>query len=138
MSLKPRKKRPPIIPTGEWIRDHLMLVGEDYAYSMWKQFSTYLILRGVTPPPSYQSFARYIWILKRLRLIQPTRIEYTPHGKPRQYYRLTPGAEFREEEWKNPQKILYGEKVALGRRRYRRRVLKLPPKPRGRPRRARE
>jgi len=132
-----RKKRPPIIKTGLWIRDHLMTVGEDYTYRMWQDFVFHLKSVGeyvpVTPYPSYQSFARYVWILKKIGLIEPTRIERSISGRPRQYYRIRPGMEY-SKAWENPQKALYGDKVVLGRRRYRKKILKLPPRPVGRPR----
>jgi len=140
---RPPRKRPAVtrwgvfVSTSLWIKEHLLEVGADYTYNMWVQFKDYLERRGICPPypaPSYQSFARYIWIMKKIGLIEPVGKERSKSGKPRVYYRIVPGKEKLEEPWANPQAYLYGEKVKLGKRRYGRRVLKRPPKPVGRPR----
>jgi len=132
------KPRTPTLPsTWGFIRTRLLLTRGDYTYRVWKEFSKYLIEEFGQRPPTYASFAKYWWILKRLGLIEPVgRPRQGPRGgKPRQFYRVVPGKEA-EDLWPdNPQYELYGEAVRLGRRRYRRRVLKVPPKKPGRPRR---
>lgn len=132
-ALKPRS---PTESTWEFIRTSLLISKGDYIYRVWKKFSRYLIEEFGMRPPTYPSFARYCWILKQLGLIEP----FGPprkgkSGKPRQFYRIVPGKESKDLWPLNPQYEVYGEAVRLGRRRYRRRVLKLPPKPVGRPRR---
>jgi hypothetical protein len=124
----PKTRRAPIIGTGVWIRNHLLTVGADYTYNMWKRFSEFLESQGVGPPPKYQSFAHYVWVLKEIGLIKPVERERGISGFPRTYYTIAPGREVDLEAWKNPQAKKYGKKVKLGRRRYRRRILKIPPK----------
>jgi len=132
--LKPRN--PAIPSTWRFIRTWLLVTGGDYCYRVWKAFSKSLVEEHGQRPPTYQSFSRYWWNLKQLGLIEPLgRPRKSKGGKPLQLYRVVPGRES-EKEWpKNPQFEMYGEKVRLGKRRYKRRVLGIPPLPSGRPRR---
>lgn len=129
------KPRAPTVSTWKFIRTRLLVTKGDYAYHVWKQFSKFLAEQYGQEPPTYLSFARYWWLLKELGLIEPVgRPKKSRRGKPRQLYRVVPGKES-EKLWpSNPQVQMYGESVRLGRRRYRRRILKVPPKPVGRPR----
>lgn len=134
-TLKPRA--PTMASTWGFIRSRLIVRRSDYAYRVWKEFSKYLVEEFGQRPPKYPSFAKYWWILKQLGLIEPIgRPRSGPKGgKPRQFYRVVPGKE-PEDLWPlNPQAELYGEAVRLGRRRYRRRILGVPPKKIGRPKR---
>jgi len=123
-----------ITNTWGFIRTRLLVTRSDYCYRVWHEFSRYLIEEFGQRPPTYASFAKYWWILKQLGFIEPIGPPRTGKGgKPRQFYRIVPGKE-PEDLWPgNPQYELYGEPVRLGRRRYRRRILKLPPKKPGRP-----
>jgi len=135
VALKPRT--PTLPSTWGFIRSRLLLTRGDYCYRVWQEFSKYLMEVFGQTPPTYASFAKYWWILKQLGLIEPVGLprKGPKGGKPRQFYRIVPGKE-PENLWPgNPQFELYGESVRLGRRRYRRRVLKIPPKRVGRPRR---
>jgi len=131
------KPRTPTLPsTVGFIRTRLLVTRGDYAYRVWQEFSRHLVETFGQRPPTYSSFAKYWWILKRLGLIEPVGpARPGKGGRPRQFYRVVPGKE-PEDIWPdNPQAELYGEAVRLGRRRYRRRILKVPPKRVGRPRR---
>jgi len=131
------KPRTPTLPsTGGFIRSRLLITKGDYAYRVWQAFSRLLVEVHGQKPPRYSSFAKYWWILKQLGLIEPigAPTRGPKGGRPRQLYRIVPGKE-PERLWPtNPQYEMYGEAVRLGRRRYRRRVLKIPPKGVGRPR----
>ena len=143
--LKPRA--PSGVSTAEFIRTRLRK--GDYCYRVWKEFSSYLIEQHGERPPKFSSFARYWWILHQIGLIEHIgRPKPMKRGRPAQLYHVVPGLEG-SPKWKNPQAefdILKGrlftdpatgEKIPvsrLGARRYRRRVLKLPPRRPGRPR----
>jgi len=147
VTLKPRA--PTIVSTAGFIRSRLLITKGEYCYRTWKEFSTYLVEIHNEKPPKFQSFARYWWILKELGLIEPVgRPKPGKSGRPTQFYRVVPGMED-SPLWKNPQAefdIIKGRiwldpvtkievpKTRLGARRYRRRVLKLPPRKPGRPR----
>ncbi|MEM2068459.1 MAG: hypothetical protein QXY32_01840 [Nitrososphaerota archaeon] len=90
--------------------------------------------------PSFSSFWRvHIYMLKRLGLIVPVRRERGPSGRPVTVYGVP--ARMRDSPlWRMNVQRVASERFGwrprhLGRRRYRRRVLGLPPLPRGRPRR---
>lgn len=130
MALKPRS---PQISTWRFIRTRLLVTGGDYCYGVWRAFKAYLERVHGMEAPEYRSFARYWWLLKKLGFIEPFRRVRGKAGKPRVLYRIVPGKED-ERLWpSNPQAYVYGDRVRLGRRRYRRRVLKIPPLPIGRP-----
>lgn len=132
VALKPR--RPDRASTWRFIRTRLLTTGGDYCYHVWQLFCEELIEVHNMKPPKYESFKKYWYVLKKLGLIEPVGKPIKgKSGKPRQLYRIVPGKED-ERMWpSNPQAALYGDKVKLGRRRYRRRVLKIPPLPVGRP-----
>ncbi len=96
--------------TGMAIREFLLKVGEAYPYWFYRCF------KKVKPSTSYQSVARYFYILRRLGLIEPTRVEPSRSRFPRHYFRIVPGRED-DPAWFHPQEVLYPE-TALGARRY--------------------
>lgn len=113
------EERPGKPYTGLWIRSYLMRVGRDYVYNIWRNLVKQLEEYGYKYP-SYQSFRKYMRVLRKLNLIRQVRVEERGYGFPRVYYELVPENVDRIDLWINPQKALYGEKVALGKRRYRR------------------
>jgi len=130
MALQPRS---PQISTWRFIRTRLLITGGDYCYGVWRAFKDYLEQVHGMKAPRYSSFAKYWWVLKKLGFIEPFMRVRGKAGIPRVLYRVVPGKED-ERLWpSNPQVELFGDRVRLGRRRYRRRVLKVPPKPVGRP-----
>jgi len=72
-------------PVGIFIRQRLMEVGEDYPYRMWKAYC--IETERVIPA---RSFYVYIYWLKELGLIEPSRSSKSKKGFDRVYYRLTP------------------------------------------------
>lgn len=127
-------------PKAEWIRGHLMSVGSDYAYNMWKRYREFVeaarLMGAMIRPCNYQSFARYVNLLKKLGLI---RLAETKPSRPRSraYYELNPD-KIDSPEWGHPYQALY----PITQTSYRR-IRGLPVKtkalktrrPRGRPRR---
>lgn len=102
---------PLIHPTSLFIRDYLLSHGEGYAQEVWRDLKK---ARGGLHVCTYDSFKRnYIYILKKLGLIEPTRTEVAvdrdgePHPEwyRRKYYRIVPGREGLTDEWTNPQKV---------------------------------
>ena len=104
--------------TGLWIREYLKRVGMDYEYNIWRTLVKTLAKYGYKYP-SYQSFRKYMRVLRKLNLVRVVKEEHRGYGFPRRYYALVPENIDRDDLWINPQKALYGIKVALGRRRYR-------------------
>jgi len=92
-------------PKAEWIRGYLLTFGGGYPYGMWREYRFFAGRIGV-PAGSYASFARSIWILKRLGLIRPVRVEPRPRGLPRTYYSITPGMEY-SPIWMRPEQYMY-------------------------------
>lgn len=103
MAWEDRSKRPTV---GEWIRNYLIRVGEDYVYSMWTEYKEDMQGRRLKPA-SYDTFRRYIHMLKTLDLVRNVFRETGTFGK--SYYSITPGSEH-DPRWRNFQKALYGEK----------------------------
>ena len=98
---------PYIYPTSLFIRDYLLKHGEGYAQEIWRELKKVRKKAGISTG-SYDSFKRnYIYILKKLGLIEEVRRESVP-GHPewheRRYYRIVPGKEALIDEWINPQK----------------------------------
>ncbi|MEM1522291.1 MAG: hypothetical protein QXU69_04655 [Thermofilaceae archaeon] len=92
-------------PKAEWIRGYLLMFGSGYPYGMWREYRVFAERLGINPG-SYTSFARYIWILKRLGLIVPIRVEPRPRGLPRTYYSVAPGMEG-SPIWRRPEQHMY-------------------------------
>ncbi|MEM4429674.1 MAG: hypothetical protein QXM08_00740, partial [Thermofilaceae archaeon] len=57
-------------PKSEWIRGYLLTFGKGCPYEMWKRYCEFAERLGIRPG-SYISFARHVWLLKRLGLIEP-------------------------------------------------------------------
>jgi hypothetical protein len=57
------------ISTGCWIRDHLLQIGKDYPYNMWKLFKAQMKSFNYKPP-CYLSFSKYIYMLEKLGLLR--------------------------------------------------------------------
>ena len=56
---------------GLWIKNHLLEVGQDYVYSMHIRWKGFIEEAGLNiKAGTYQSFRTYIYVLKRLGLIQ--------------------------------------------------------------------
>ncbi len=91
-------------PKAEWIRGYLLTFGEGYPYGMWKTWKEFAEQIRIKPG-TYTSFARYMWILKKLGLIIPSRTEVTK-GIPRTYYIIKPGMED-SPIWVRPTQTLY-------------------------------
>jgi hypothetical protein len=140
-------RRGPQPGSGDFIKSHLQHAGEDYIYHAYKAFCQSLKAIGQRGP-SYDSFRKYWWTCAEMNLIEFVREQPIGNLEPRRYYRLV-RSNINNEAWQNPQAALdlrtgrtipdpaTGKPVPvsrLGRRRYRRRVLGLPPKRVGRPR----
>lgn len=140
-------KRGPQPGTADFIKSHLQRTGEDYIYHAYKVFCEKLRAIGQRCS-SYDSFRKYWWICAQMDLIEFVREQPIGNLQPRRYYRLV-RSNINSKVWQNPQAGLdlrmgrttpdpaTGKMVPvsrLGRRRYRRRVLKVPPLARGRPR----
>lgn len=122
-----------LVPTGEFIRDHLLEEGEDYPYNVWKEllekrarvYGIFNVLElrdkrteevrdalenhGVKVG-SYQNVRNYFYWLRELGLIEKSREESSEKAnlEPRKYYKVVEGKED-AEEWANPRKALYPE-----------------------------
>lgn len=140
------KTRKPWHSTGKFIKDYLLGVGEDYPYSIWMELCEWLKQRG-EPCPKYHSFRRYWYCLTELNLVEFVREEKWKSPFLRKYYRVVE-ENIDSEDWGNPQRALdfikgrvwtdplTGKKIpitSLGGRRYRTKILGLPPRKRGRP-----
>lgn len=97
--------------TGLAIREFLLAVGEGYPYWFYRCF------KKVKPTTSYQSVARYFYILRKLGLIEFVREEPSNSRFPRKYFRIVPGRED-DPAWLHPQEELYPE-TRIGGKRYR-------------------
>lgn len=139
-------KRKPIPGTGDFIKNHLQAVGEDYCYKVYKLFCEVLQKEGQRCPV-YPSFRKYWWILTKLGLIEVVRRETGERRMLISIYQLVP-ENVDSAAWQNPQAARDIEKgrfwvdpvtrdrvpvSRLGKRRYARRVLGRPPGSPGRP-----
>lgn len=135
------KAHPPSESTAIFIRHLLLKKSPRYVLEMHKLWCKHLERLGMKPP-RYDSFCRYVRVVAQAGLIrltsQPKGVDiYKGNLKPvpRKYYELVPSRVNDLEKWRNPQVVVYGEKMRLGARRYSRRVLHLPRKTEvGRPR----
>jgi len=92
-------------PKSEWIRGYLLTFGEGYPYEMWKRYCEFARYLGIRPG-TYISFARHMWLLKRLGLIRPVKIKPRPGGFPKKVYRIVPGMED-SPLWRRPMQAMY-------------------------------
>jgi hypothetical protein len=92
---------------GVWIRGHLLDVGEDYLYGMWKRFLEFCDFAhemGVRYPKNdYGDFLTYIWVLEREGLVRLVREEFYRPRVPRRFYSLVMG-QFDTDLWLNPRR----------------------------------
>ena len=136
--MQSKPMHPPSESTAAFIRVHLLKVKKDYPYNMWrlwKQHLNHLNFRH----PTYASFRKYVYVLKRAKLIRKTSSPSNmvkPHGNLRplepSFYELVPHMINNNNVWANPQVAIWGEKMRYGKRKYRRKILGLPPSKRGR------
>lgn len=131
---------------------YLRRVGEASGRGMYRIYKRTALERGYVPG-KYKSFARTLFYLTYLGLIAVVGRRPIPgRGVMETVYRITPkGMRTPPEDpvWSNPAPRYYLDKniiyvdpatgkpipiVSLGTRRYRRKIKKIPPKPRGRPR----
>lgn len=98
--------RPWVYPTGLFIRDYLLKHGEAYAQEIWRALKVARKSVGLSAC-TYQSFrTNYIYVLKKLGLIEPVRTERVRKGWFRRvYYRIVPGRE-NDPRWGCPQGAL--------------------------------
>jgi len=140
------QKRGPHPGTGDFIKDYMQRVGEDYIYNTYRAFCKFLENKG-QQCSSYASFRTYFYVCTKMDLIEFVREEPVGNLIPRRYYRLVK-RNLKSKSWANPRAALdlrkgrtvpnpaTGEPTPvskLGRRRYRRWVKRLPPQPIGRP-----
>lgn len=122
---------PWIYPTGLFIRDYLLKKREAYPQQIWRELKKARATMGVSTT-SYSCFCKnYIYVLKKLGLIEPVRREPNPRNPKwwhRTYYRIVPGRE-RDPRWAHPQIALDPRRGASHiRREYaRERKLRVPP-----------
>jgi hypothetical protein len=92
---------------GVWIRGHLVDVGEDYVYGMFKRWLEFckaalLEFHAELEPGDYTAFKTYMYLLRKYGLVLPTRTE---RGKStvilRIYYKVN-RARLRDPMWLNP------------------------------------
>ena len=89
---------------GEFIRDYLLEHGEAYIQEIHRAYKAWCRERGYRQP-TYHSFAKYIWQLKSLGLLVPTRKEPSEYHYPRQYYRIADGADLEHVGWRDYMKV---------------------------------
>jgi len=77
---------------------------EAYVQQMWKEYRRFCLKNGYRPP-SRQSFGNYVWMLRKLGLIELARKEKGLKGTTRHYYRLNP-EKIEDEAWNDPVKAL--------------------------------
>ena len=143
-------KRGPHPGTGDFIKEYLQRVGEDYIYNAYREFCKFLQKEG-QQGPAYNSFRTYFYVCTKMNLIEFVREEPVPNLFSRRYYRLVQ-QNIHSKAWQNPRAALdlqeghtlpnpvTGEPVPvsqLGKRRYHRWIERLPPQPVGRPKKQR-
>lgn len=110
------------VPTGLFIREYLLEHGMAFGQEIWRALKEARLARGLGVC-TYDSFRRnYIYVLKKLGLIEPVK-EQVVRGEwfPRRYYRIVPGKERLTKEWKAPQKA-FDPRRGLGKKRYKKRL----------------
>lgn len=101
-----------IISTAGWIKNHLLEVGEDYPYNMWRELRNLKLEMGVIKKGigSYQNFRNYIYWLEKLGLIKFVREEEGDKTflAKRRYYAVVED-QLDNPAWSNPNRALYPE-----------------------------
>jgi Cdc6-like AAA superfamily ATPase len=90
--------------TSLFIREYLKEHKEAYIQQMWNEYRKHCLKNGYKPP-SRQSFGNYVWMLRKLGLIEFVREEKGLKKKIRHYYRLNPD-KINDEAWNDPVKAL--------------------------------
>jgi len=120
-----------IAPTGLFIRDYLLKHKRGYGQEIWRSLKAERAERGIITG-SYQSFrVNYIYVLKKLGLIEPVKRERVhPKMFARTYYSIIPGRED-DPAWRHPQIALDPRRGGPPYRRTyaRKRKVRLLPKP---------
>jgi hypothetical protein len=81
-------------PTGLFIREYLLEHGEAYPQEIWRALKEKRKSLGIAYGTVRSFHLNYIYVLKKLGLIQPVRREkVNPKWFPRTYYRIVPGME---------------------------------------------
>ncbi len=95
---------------GVWIKQHLLDVDEDFVYSMWRRWRAFVtIAHGLDARielGTYTAFRTYVYLLKKYRLVIPTRRERaktTAREFFRQYY-VVNSSLINDPRWINPYK----------------------------------
>lgn len=104
---KRQKTHPPSESTATFIKDFLTKHGKGYSYGMWKAWADHLHRLGFKEP-KIESFRKYLWILKKLGLIQKTKApSYKIESRfLREYYELVRKQIGNEKAWSNPSAAL--------------------------------
>jgi Cdc6-like AAA superfamily ATPase len=90
--------------TSLFIKSYLKEKGEAYVQEIWNAYRKHCLRNGYRPP-SRQSFGNYVWMLKKLGLIEFVREEKGLKGTVRCYYKLNP-SKIKDEAWNDPVKAL--------------------------------
>ena len=101
-------RSPFVYPTSLFIRDYLLEKGMAYPYEIYQALREKREELGIYVG-SPLNFYKYIYVLKRLGLIEETGREEKSFKAPRfwrRYYRIVPGKEALTDEWRNPQKAM--------------------------------
>jgi hypothetical protein len=118
-------------PTGLFIRDYLLEHGEAYPQEIWRALKEKRKRLGVAYGSVRSFHLNYIYVLKKLGLIEPVRHEkVNPKWFARTYYRIVPGME-NSPLWSAPQIALDPRrgKPYIRRRYAKERAKKMVPKP---------
>ena len=85
---------------GIWIKNHLLECGQDYVYAMHLRWKGFIEEAGLNiNAGTYQQFRTYIYVLKRLGLIE--RAGASSGGFSKSYYVLNP-ENVDSPKWNNP------------------------------------
>ena len=115
---------------GLFVRDFLLRKKEAYTEQIWREYNLYLARNGY-PPVKYSTMRKYMWILRKLGLIELSRVEQVGdplgHLQPRFYLKIVEGKE-NDPAWYNPQ-VAYNPEWGLGSLRYKRKGTKFFERP---------
>jgi len=90
--------------TSLFIRSYLKENVEAYIQQMWNAYRRFCLKNGYRPP-SRQSFGNYIWMLRKLGLIEFVREEKGLKKTLRRYYKLNSN-KINDRIWNNPARFL--------------------------------
>jgi len=93
---------------GLWLKAHLLDVGEDFVYDMWRRWAAFVRVAHEREAHielgTYTALRTYVFLLKKYGLVIPTRRERaksTSRDFFRQYYRVNPRL-LKDPRWLNP------------------------------------